>query len=93
MWPVSAVSGESAASKPVRSRHSSNMGSDGTAPGHVQSRLAIDTDDDDGARGGGPGSPSWDRALHNHSPLAALMRREFPGGPAANRPRHLFDDL
>ena len=60
---------------------------------HVQSRLAIDTDDDDGAHGGGPGSPSWDRALHNHSPLAALMRREFPGGPAANRPRHLFDDL
>jgi hypothetical protein len=39
----------------------------------------------------GPGSPLWDRP-NNHSPLAALLRREFPTGKPQSE-RRLFDDL
>ena len=60
-------------------------------------RLLVDTDDE-------CGSPSWDRGNANHSPLAALMRREFPrnterfpvpagGGAKLHSERRLFDDL
>ena len=52
----------------------------------------LDIDDDDR----GPTSPSWDRHAGNQSPLAALLRREFPvGGGQQYKPhseRRLFDD-
>ena len=41
--------------------------------------------------GGSLKSPSWDRPS-NHSPLAALLRREFPSGKPQSE-RRLFDDL
>ena len=37
----------------------------------------------------GAASPSWDRTS-NHSPLAALLRREFPA-PGKAAERRLFD--
>ena len=75
---------------PVRSRHTSSSvatgNSDGSNPRAGLPRFSIDTDDDLG-----PVSPSWDRAS-NHSPLAALLRREFPSQEGA-KPNRLFDDL
>lgn len=62
------------------SRHTSSS----VASGDV-SRLVIDTDDE------ACSSPSWDRSS-NHSPLAALLRREFPGGKPPSE-RRLFEDL
>ena len=49
---------------------------------------AIGEADDEGAA-----SPSWDRANGAHSPLAALLRREFPHPAGKHSERRLFDDL
>ena len=51
------------------------------------SGLLCETDEE----GHDPTSPSWDRP-NNHSPLAALLRREFPSGKPQSE-RRLFDDL
>ena len=74
---------------PNRSKHTSSS----VVSGDV-SRLVIEADEEACA------SPSWDRSS-NHSPLAALLRREFPvggggrpGNAAESRPeRRLFEDL
>ena len=73
------------------SHHSGGSHPSGGAHPHVGARFSIETEDELG-----PASPSWDRAS-NHSPLAALLRREFPaGGPEGAKlhsERRLFDDL
>ena len=63
--------------------------------------LFVEADEEGDAFGnGGPESPSWDRGgNNNHSPLAALLRREFPvnaggmAGAVRGSERRLFEDL
>ena len=69
--------------------HSHHSSSEGYTGGHTSLSVTDQGSDELGAPPlAPPSSPSWDRP-NNHSPLAALLRREFPGGSE----RRLFDDL
>jgi len=73
---------------PSRSRTSAS--SVQTGSGHSDRPSALCETDEDACS-----SPSWARP-NNHSPLAALLRREFPAPNKAGAPsseRRLFDDL